>query len=80
VLKKAGLNGAKASNIHAYRTERGSAGSTSIVAHNDELDPALPRSVLCFAMLQLLASEHSRVLKQEILLRLHYNCPLVPTQ
>ena len=48
--------------MHADRTERGSAGSTSIVAHNNELDPALPRSVLCFAMLQLLASEHSCVL------------------
>nr|AUN36025.1 hypothetical protein [uncultured bacterium] len=55
-------------------------GQTSIAAHNDELDPALPRSVLCFAMLQLLASEHSCVVKQESLLRLDHICSIVSTQ
>jgi hypothetical protein len=33
-----------------------------MTAHEGEVDPALPRSVLCLAVLQLLASEHSRVL------------------
>jgi len=37
-------------------------------------------ALLCFAMLQLLASEHSRVLTQESLLRLHHICPIVSTQ
>jgi len=37
-------------------------------------------ALLCFAMLQLLASEHSRVLSQGFLLRLQQTSPIIPTQ
>jgi len=34
----------------------------------------------CAFLWQLLASEHSRALKQESLLRLHHTCPIISTQ
>jgi len=38
------------------------------------------RILLCALLWQLLASEHSCVLKQEFLLRLHHISPIVSTQ
>jgi hypothetical protein len=46
------------SNAEWHSTERGSAGSTATITLADEVDPALPRSVLCFATPSVLVIEN----------------------